>query len=292
MDKSSFFSFTFYDLWKLVGATLLFFLGLILGVKPAGEPATMIQVDYFEQEQNSDHPSANLLPPEWALDQLCSSHSDRCEKIIWSGSFTEKEQLSYVSQYFEIFDFLDRHLMKGNDIKTIFQTLIINSEKGKRRGWATQKRITINLDSFSDISHFWGVLTHEFGHVVDLGVLKGLSKTQNGNYTEFGKVKFSVDDPSLEYYRYSRASENIRNAEAEKKDFCSGYGMSNPFEDFAECHNLYLNNKLLFRAMAKEAPIMKNKYNYFANLFNNQSLQEGNQELWYPSWRPWDTTVI
>lgn len=95
-------------------------------------------------------------------------------------------------------------------------------------------------------------MTHEFGHIVDLGVLNGISKIQNGNYTEFGKVKFAIDDPSLEYYKYSRTSESIRNQSAKKKDFCSGYGMTNPFEDFAECHNLYLNNKQLFRSMARE----------------------------------------
>lgn len=94
----------------------------------------MIQVDYFSQEENADHLSANFPPQKSALDQLCSLHADRCEKIVWSGSFAENEQLSYVGQYFEIFDFLDRHLMRGNDIKTTFQTLIINSEKGKRRG--------------------------------------------------------------------------------------------------------------------------------------------------------------
>jgi hypothetical protein len=143
-----------------------------------------------------------------------------------------------------------------------------------------------------DPSEFWGVLTHEFGHIVDLGVLHGNSEIKNGNYTEFGKVKFAIDDPSLEYYKYSRLSENIRNQSVKKKDFCSGYGMTNPFEDFAECHNLYLNNKHLFKVMASETQVMKNKYNFFANLFGNQVLQEGNQELLYTERRPRDTTVL
>lgn len=66
-------------------------------------------------------------------------------------------------------------------------------------------------------------------------------------------MKFSLDDPSLEYYRYSRESETTRTATSEKSDFCSGYGMTNPFEDFAECHNLYLNNSQLFKKMALES---------------------------------------
>lgn len=150
----------------------------------------------------------------------------------------------------------------------------------------------MNLDSISEMSEYRGVLTHEFGHVVDLGALQGKSKYKNSDYTEFGKVKFSIDDPSLEYYRYSREAEEIRKNSALKKDFCSGYGMTNPFEDFAECHNLYLNNASLFRQMAKESSVMKNKYNYLANLFANQKLQDNAHPLLYVQRRPWDTTVI
>nr|DAX38592.1 MAG TPA: Lethal factor [Caudoviricetes sp.] len=68
--------------------------------------------------------------------------------------------------------------------------------------------------------------------------------------------------------------------------------MSNPFEDFAECHNLYLNNAYLFRQMAQESNIMKNKYNFFANLFGNAKLQDNGAKLLYTQRRPRDTTVI
>ena len=114
----------------------------------------------------------------------------------------------------------------------------------------------------------------------------------NQNYTEFGKIKFSIDDPSLEYYKYSWESESIRNSMALKKDFCSEYGMSNPFEDFSECHNLYLNNRKLFRTMAKESSTLKNKFNFFANLFNNEILWDNNTRMLYTERRPWDTTVL
>ena len=57
--------------------------------------------------------------------------------------------------------------------------------------------------------------------------------------------------------------------------------MSNPFEDFAECHNLYLNNRKLFRTMASESPILKNKFNFFANLFGYQILWDNNTEFPY-----------
>jgi hypothetical protein len=68
--------------------------------------------------------------------------------------------------------------------------------------------------------------------------------------------------------------------------------MSNPFEDFAECHNLYLNNRKLFRSMASESTILKDKYNFFANLFDNNILWDNKTAMLYDEWRPWDTTVL
>jgi len=57
--------------------------------------------------------------------------------------------------------------------------------------------------------------------------------------------------------------------------------MSDPFEDFAECYNLYLNNKKLFKTMASESTILKNKYNFFANLFANNSLRDARTNMQY-----------
>jgi hypothetical protein len=52
-----------------------------------------------------------------------------------------------------------------------------------------------------------------------------------------------------------------------KEDFCSGYGMSDPFEDFAECHNLYLNHHDYFRKLAMNNSTVKEKYNFMSNLY-------------------------
>ena len=72
-----------------------------------------------------------------------------------------------------------------------------------------------------------------------------LKKIKNPDFTEFGKPKFAVDDPSLEYYRFSRNSESIRKSIAQKKGggggggiFVLAMGCQIQFEDFAECHNL------------------------------------------------------
>jgi hypothetical protein len=53
--------------------------------------------------------------------------------------------------------------------------------------------------------------------------LNGNSWVKNNDFTEFGKVKFAIDDPSLEYYKFSWNSEDIRKSTAQEKDFCSQY---------------------------------------------------------------------
>ena len=49
-------------------------------------------------------------------------------------------------------------------------------------------------------------------------------------------------------------------------DFCSMYGMTNMFEDFAECKLMFTNHNLYFRILAKENRVMLKKYQYFSNL--------------------------
>ena len=241
MAKKLLVKVTYYDFLKLLWAVVIFFLAFMIWVKEWWEPSSMIERDYYEEFSGENSLDESVLLEEEhgaALDKstaqklasVCALHQDWCNKIVWSGSFSDYEKIGYVSQYFVIFNFLDRGITEGSDIKKEFKTLVINSNTGKRRWGATWTKITINLDSFTDISQFWQVLTHEFWHIVDLWVLKGNSMAKNSTYTEFWKVKFSVDDPSLEYYKYSWDSEDIRKSTAQEKDFCSQYWMSNPFE--------------------------------------------------------------
>ena len=107
---------------------------------------------------------------------------------------------------------------------------------------------------------------------------------------------FAINDLSLSFYRLSRDKETIRKAEAKKKDFCSGYGMSDPFEDFAECFNLYTNHNSFFRQAAKSDSILKKKYNFIANIFSGKYISYNSQDITLiktnTSRRPRDTTKL
>lgn len=110
-------------------------------------------------------------------------------------------------------------------------------------------------------------------------------------YTEFGNIVFATDDISLKFYALSWDSENIRKSAAVKKDFCSGYGMSDPFEDLAECINLYIHHNALFQKFARQNKILTQKYNFLATLFSNKYLSDGTDSL-DENTRPRDTTKI
>ena len=43
--------------------------------------------------------------------------------------------------------------------------------------------------------------------------------------------------------------------------------MTDPFEDFAECFNLYLNHNKLFKFLAQKDTILGRKYNFLASMF-------------------------
>jgi len=109
-------------------------------------------------------------------------------------------------------------------------------------------------------------------------------------------VVFAINDPSIAFYKVSRESESIRKAEAKRKDFCSGYGMTNPFEDFSECFNLYINHNIFFREIAKKNGVLTNKYNFIAALVDGKYIASNNEELkkLQPNAdrRPRDTTKI
>jgi len=70
--------------------------------------------------------------------------------------------------------------------------------------------------------------------------------------------------------------------------------MSDPFEDFAECHNLYLNHQDIFLFLAQNNLSLKSKYNYFANLYGGEYFSDCSLKIREvkTDWRAWDTTRI
>jgi hypothetical protein len=44
--------------------------------------------------------------------------------------------------------------------------------------------------------------------------------------------------------------------------------MTDPFEDFAETFNMFVNHNAVFKKMAKESSILKEKYKFMSKILN------------------------
>lgn len=118
------------------------------------------------------------------------------------------------------------------------------------------------------------VLIHEIGHVVDGGYLKGYS-TEKSNFVDLG-VAVAINDPSLNYYQISWKNNSNWISNTVSADFCSGYGSSNPYEDFAECYLYYVLHGKEFRQKAQTNHALQKKYNFIKNtVFNGREYNSG-----------------
>ncbi|MCX6825484.1 MAG: hypothetical protein NTY80_04680 [candidate division SR1 bacterium] len=292
---------------KFLVVVMVFYAFLIYNIFNIGEKLVPIEKDYVNidiaETNQAAKPDTNapqgtghfVAYDSGNLVDLCNSIGI-CEKINFKGTFTDTEKYTYISIFDRVIQFIHNNSTGSKQIEDVIHDIEINKENGDRRGYATRDSIIFNIGSVQSKKEFTDLSSHEMGHVTDLGYVQGISPKKDKNYTEFGKVVFSIDDISLGFYKLSRNKETVRKPEAKKKDFCSGYGMSDPFEDFAECFNLYINHNSFFKQSAKINPILRKKYNIIASIFSGKYIGANTQDLVYiktnTSRRPRDTTKI
>ena len=297
---------------KFIVAIVVFYLLLTFNVFHIGDLLLPSSKDYVEiitpqkaQENESNSREQTILSTGQTghfaandamnLENLCN-RIEICDKIVFKWEFDDNEKYTYTKTINKIVQFIEDNSSEDKDIKEVINTIEVSKENGERRGYATRDSIIFNVWLVKSKKEFGELSTHEMGHITDLWYIQWSSSRKDKNFTEFGKIVFAINDPSLVFYKLSRDKENIRKAEAKKKDFCSGYGMSDPFEDFAECFNLYINHNSLFKQIAKTNNILKRKYNIIAETFDGQYLSLNNQDLNLVktniSRRPRDTTKL
>lgn len=227
---------------------------------------------------------------------LCFSDFDLCMKTKYSGTFSARDKFMYLASNYYVINTIRQNIQIWLDINEQLEKIEINSDYWATRWSANRDSVTINMWGVFSYVEYLSLISHELWHVVDLWIIRWYSSQKDENFTEFGRAVFSIDDPSLMYYALSRNSETVRKSESTKEDFCSGYGMTDPFEDFAECHNLYLNHNEIFKERAKTNEIMRQKYNFLANLYNGKYMFSSSSDLvkydTNSSRRPWDTTKM
>jgi hypothetical protein len=223
-----------------------------------------------------------------------------CAKISFNGSLTQEEQLIYTVFFIHLVSWIDTHMdVWWRSLSTTVQQMIINKSANTVKycspdvRWCSSHTIVeLHLSDVGSLSEGFEVMTHELGHIVDLWILRGKSSAIDPDYTEFGTARFSIDDPSIAFYRICRSSEHSRKAECDDSSFAGWYAMSNPFEDRAEVFNLYLNHREMFVAMSETNAQLKQKFRILDRLFGWQAIVEIPVWYWSASARSWDTTRL
>ena len=226
--------------------------------------------------------------------RICISNMSFCSKIKFEWDYEYKDKYMYLATSIYVLNNIEKNIQFGRTLTKQLDEIVINNEIWNRRWYATRDDITINLWTVNSYVEFFELLTHEMWHIVDLWMVRWFNNTKSNVYTEFSRKVFAKDDPSIDFYEISWQSEKVRRAWETREDFCSGYGMTDPFEDFAECHNMYLNHNAIFKKIAQTNDNMRQKYNFMANLYGGVYLFNAREDLSKirhdSTWRPWDTT--
>ncbi|GEM_PF-974525 len=162
-------------------------------------------------------------------------------------------------------------IMPASFPQRIHNIYIVYGDPSMRRGM-TGVGVTMMKGEEAD---FFRVLVHEFGHIYDL--YREVSDGTKSNFYD-GDYRLFVEDPSVTYYALSWS--NVHDRTAELPSFASSYGMSDPFEDFAESFTLYVLQQKTFVAWGAKYPVMKKKYDFLSQVFAGRV---------FPAMRTFDT---
>ncbi len=254
-----------------------------------------IQQTIWELLETDMHPAAiDETKAKELYNDACSIYTDICNKISREWSYDLQEKLTYQLLIIYLIKQIDERLSIQNKLRDTLSNLKIYRNDEERRGSAWHTNVKINVEKIATPREFWEVLTHEFGHTIDLGVIQGQASQKDPLFTEFWNIEWSIDDPSLLFYDISRENENVRKDSASYKDFVSGYAMKWVYEEFAESINLRFNHNALFAELAKSNPILAKKYTFFNDLYGGDYFKSDNKnfDIMANEKRPWDTTKL
>jgi len=171
------------------------------------------------------------------------------------------------------------------------RNLILDYNPKAHRGLGGKSLIILRAIDM-DKEELFGVLIHEIGHSTDLGYLKEVKRNKISEFKDNKKPIYTTD-PSLKFYRISWKNEKTLKKDSDNLDFVSGYGLSDPFEDFAECYVYYVLHNKDFKSKTQTSQQLLKKYNFMKEVvFDGQEFDTGNYLTKGLKKRPWDITVI
>ncbi len=205
------------------------------------------------------------------------------------GQNTYKEKVSVRPEHQEIIAKVFQALPER--VVGTIETLIVDYNAEAYRGLAGAHTVIIRGENIGK-EEFASVLVHEIGgHISDLGMLMGSPESGSSNYHD-GPIPIYRDDPSTDFYNISWQDNTNKRGGVKKEDFCSGYGMNDPFEDLAECVLIYVLHSKSFQNIKAGNQALSRKYEWIkGNIFQGKEFNSGlsSQEL---ATRPWDATLL
>lgn len=240
-----------------------------------------------------EHGVADKKTHEYFLKKICTLYADVCDKTSREWDFSREEQLYYQLLMVYLIHHIDDRLIDWS-VRQQLDHLKFMKDPNMKRWSAGHDYVKINTIKIDSWNEFREVLTHEFWHTVDLSILIWSSNRKHSLFTEFGNIIRPIDDPSIDYYRFSRQNENVRKKESSFKDFVSGYAMRSIYEDFAEHKNARFNHNAVFKKLARTSHTLQKKYDFFDDLYSGEYYRPNtdkanNLDL---DAREWDTTKM
>lgn len=187
------------------------------------------------------------------------------------SSLYEDIQYSYLP-IAEVFLFHKKIISRIQDM-----WILLYKNRGNTRGRMKGGDIHIyNPESMTDSEFLW-VLIHEFWHYYDIHSLE---------WNAFGDI-------SQNFYDISWKSVTTTKPDMTRKDFVSGYSMTNQYEDFAETYLYFIlhNEDFAFKSISNT--ILQKKYDFMRSYitwswdFTLQSFSDDDVQSYY-----WDITKI
>lgn len=141
-------------------------------------------------------------------------------------------------------------------------------------------------------SEFRALLIHEvFGHVVDLGCLRGTPESGASGFRDGTETIFN-DDPSVAFYRISWENDKNHKAGVTDEDFVTGYAAWDPFEDMAESVTYYVTQEQAFRERAQWNPALAVKLQWIESTLFPKGISVATGYHVWEDRVPWDATKL
>lgn len=237
---------------------------------------------------------ANKLAP--ITTYICSFYNDICERIHYETPADDVQKFVHTIQIIYLITQIDHNLRLDEfaGLRSTVHSIRFYDNPDEHRGKAGKNNAYFNLPKFESNKELREVMVHEiWWHVLDLWVLQDTFSEKHTWFTEFGKLMFGLQDPSLQHYLIWRQDEHTKHNHSGAKEFGSIYAQMSPFEDFAEWVNLWINHHAAFQKLANNNQYMKQKYDYFKNIFWDRYIFDGLQaaNLTHENSRAFDSTL-